>query len=191
LQLKTTSIKGKDYVEVNTRLKYFRESGRYVGWCLTTEVIELTPDWTVLKAVIRDDKDRVVATGIAYEKAGSSPINKTSYVENCETSAWGRALGNLGIGIDKSVATFDEVSSAIKLQSNPVVPKEKGPVYNHDDRTHKKQLIEMLLAHGCKDIDIAKQASLEANGSVLVANLSEYVGHFLEFKGPETDRYTR
>jgi hypothetical protein len=56
-----------------------------------------------MKASIFDKNDRLIATGTAYEKESSSFINKTSFIENCETSAWGRALGNLGIGIDNSI----------------------------------------------------------------------------------------
>jgi hypothetical protein len=63
-----------------------------------------------------------VSTGLAYEDKDSSFINKTSYIENCETSAIGRALGNFGIGIDTSVASADEVKTAIANQNKP---KEK------------------------------------------------------------------
>ena len=45
-------------------------------------------------------------------------INKTSYVENCETSAWGRALANFGIGLGTSVASADEVANAIENQKS-------------------------------------------------------------------------
>jgi hypothetical protein len=66
-----------------------------------------------MKASIFDKNDRLIATGTAYEKESSSFINKTSFIENCETSAWGRALGNLGIGIDNSIGSADEVKNAI------------------------------------------------------------------------------
>ena len=58
------------------------------------------------------------ANGFAQEDKSSSYINKTSYVENCETSAWGRALANLGIGIDTSIASSNEVSMAISKQGS-------------------------------------------------------------------------
>ena len=107
-------IKGKDYVMVNERLKYFREN--YKGWSLTSELVSLTDGACVIKAVVSDETGRVMATGLAQEDKSSSMINKTSFVENCETSAWGRALGNLGIGIDESVASAEEVDMAIKKQ---------------------------------------------------------------------------
>ncbi len=124
-KLKSIKIKGKDYVEVHERLKYFRAT--YPKYSLTTEVIEKTESSILVMAIIKDDKDRILATGLAEESKNSTFINKTSYVENAETSAWGRALGNLGIGLDTSVASADEVSNAIANQNKPtkVVKKTK------------------------------------------------------------------
>ena len=65
----------------------------------------------------------MLSTGLAQEDRSSSMINKTSFVENCETSAVGRALGFLGIGIESSIATAEEVSMAIAKQDIPVAPK--------------------------------------------------------------------
>jgi|TARA_R110000764_G_scaffold39550_1_gene88451 hypothetical protein len=117
-QFKTTNIKGKEYVEVNQRIKYFRESGEYKGWSLTSDVYHLDEASCVIKAAVLNDKGQVVANGFAQEDKSSSYINKTSYVENCETSAWGRALANLGIGIDTSIASSNEVSMAISKQGS-------------------------------------------------------------------------
>ena len=114
-KLKTVNIKGKEYVEVNERLKHFRAN--FKGWCLTTDIVDLTEDRCTIKATIFDDNGNIRATGHAQEKEGSSFINKTSFIENCETSAWGRALANLGIGLDTSVASYDEVANAITQQT--------------------------------------------------------------------------
>lgn len=114
--MKSINIKGKNYVMVNERIKFFRESEKYVGWSLTSEIVNLTEDSCIIKAIIKDTDGFVVATGYAQEDRTSSMINKTSFVENCETSAWGRALGNLGIGIDDSIASAEEVDMAIKKQ---------------------------------------------------------------------------
>lgn len=116
--LKTINIKGKEYVEVNERLKFFRTEPQYKGYSLTSEIIEMLDGIVTIKAIIRDEKGNIVASGFAQEKESSSFINKTSYVENCETSAWGRALGNLGIGIDTSVASYEEVQNAILNPNN-------------------------------------------------------------------------
>ena len=113
-ELKSINIKGKQYVEVNERLRYFREN--FKDWSLESEVVEKTNTLITIKAIIKDAEGRTRATGLAEEVKGSTFINKTSYVENCETSAWGRALGNLGIGIETSVASYEEVANAIKQQ---------------------------------------------------------------------------
>lgn len=123
-KFKTTNIKGKEYVEVNERIKYFRFSDDYKGWSLSSEIVHLDADSCVIRAEIRDENWVLRATGFAQEDKSSSYINKTSYVENCETSAWGRALANLGIGIDTSIASSNEVSIAIAKQN--IAPKTEA-----------------------------------------------------------------
>ncbi len=122
-KLKTVNIKGKEYVEVNERIKYFRSN--YKDWALSTSILELENNRCVIQATVYDKDDRIMSTGIAYEVEGSSFINKTSFIENCETSAIGRALGNLGIGIDTSVASYEEVANAVKQQSSKPAVKEE------------------------------------------------------------------
>ena len=112
-KLKTVNIKGKEYVEVNERIRHFREN--YPQGSIVTELVSNNDGVCVFKATIYN-MELIVATGHAYEKEGSTFINKTSYIENCETSAIGRALGILGIGIDGSVASAEEVQTAIANQ---------------------------------------------------------------------------
>lgn len=112
--METIKIKGKDYVMVNERLKAFREEHK--DYSLISEIVSLDNESCVIKATILDESGRVRATGHAQEDKTSSIINQTSYVENCETSAWGRALGNFGYGIDTSVASANEVAMAIAKQ---------------------------------------------------------------------------
>lgn len=115
-ELKTVDIKGKEYVMVHERIRAFREEHPNFG--LLSEILSIGDGIVTMKAIITDETGRVLATGHAQEKEQSSYINKTSYVENCETSAFGRALGALGIGIDTSFATADEVANAIKQQGD-------------------------------------------------------------------------
>jgi len=124
--MKTIDIKGKAYIEVNERLKEFRSNPKYDGFSLVSELIQLENGICTIKAIISNANGVVVATGFAQEKEDSSFINKTSFIENCETSAWGRALGNLGIGIDTSIASADEVLNAIKNQEEK--PKKTTPI---------------------------------------------------------------
>ena len=115
--LSKTPIKGKDYIEVNQRVKAFRQlipNGR-----IDTNIIRLENGICTIKAEVYDENGNMLASGIAEEKESSSFINKTSYVENCETSAVGRALGFLGIGIDTSICTAEELKNAINNQQRP------------------------------------------------------------------------
>jgi hypothetical protein len=126
-KFKTTNIRGKQYVEVNERIKFFRQEVQYKNWTIATDFPVLDADNCVCKCTIANEQGRVVAVGHAHEERGSSNINKTSYVENCETSAVGRALAMLGIGIDTSIASANEVEEAIAKQQemvdNPIVQK--------------------------------------------------------------------
>lgn len=112
--IKATPIKGKEYAPVNQRIKAFRMV--YPTGMISTDMTFNEGGTVIFKAVIYDDGGRVLSTGYASEKAGSSNINKTSWIENCETSAVGRALGFAGFGIDVSVASKEEVESATEAQ---------------------------------------------------------------------------
>lgn len=112
--MKSISIKGKDYIPVNERVKEFR--AKYPDLRVLSEIVSLDENSVVMKATVVDMEGHALATGYAQEDRNASNINKTSYVENCETSAVGRALGMFGIGIDASMASADEVANAIERQ---------------------------------------------------------------------------
>ena len=119
-KFKTTNIRGKQYVEVNERIKFFRQEDKYNMWGIHTEFPLIDSEQCLCKCTIVDADGDVIAQGHAHEVRGSSNINKTSYVENCETSAVGRALALLGIGIDTSIASANEVNDAIAKQEEMV-----------------------------------------------------------------------
>lgn len=139
----------KDYVEVNVRIMKFYE--KYPEGRILTEIVKWENEVIVMKATAyRDNSEVPASTGYAYEKEGSSFINKTSVLENCETSAVGRALAILGFEIKKSVASKEEVANAqlqqasIKQSSDgfgTVVFESKGPQKQSNDyRITEKQL---------------------------------------------------
>lgn len=113
-QIKTTDIKGKDYAEVNQRIKAFRMV--HPDGAIEPEIISIENGTIIMKCTVSDAEGNILAIGHAYEKENSTFINKTSYIENCETSAVGRALGLAGFGIDTSVASYEEVENAIVQQ---------------------------------------------------------------------------
>lgn len=112
--LQAIDVKGKNYIEVNQRIKAFRML--FPGGSIQTNIESLENGVCVMRAVVFDDEQNVLGIGHAYEKEGNGFINQTSYIENCETSAVGRALGMVGIGIDTSVSSAEEVQNAIVQQ---------------------------------------------------------------------------
>lgn len=108
--IKTINFKGKDYAEVNQRIKAFRML--FPMGTIETEIASLAEGMCVIRAMAYDEGRHLLATGTAYEKEGTSNINRTSYIENCETSAVGRCLGMLGLGIESAIASAEEVTNA-------------------------------------------------------------------------------
>ena len=115
--IELTDIKGKKYAAVSQRIKAFRMV--YPNGAIITEKTENTGEMCEFVAkVYADYPDKLIGTGTAYEKVDGSNINRTSHIENCETSAVGRALGMCGFGVDTSVASADEMS---KVQQQEII----------------------------------------------------------------------
>lgn len=124
--IKTEPIKGKEYANVNERIKAFRmlyPEGFIQTYLLSDEngVCKIHAE----AGYYADGKPVILGTGTAFENQGSSFINKTSYIENCETSAVGRALGMCGIGINTSVCSADELQNALANQGETKKPKDQ------------------------------------------------------------------
>lgn len=118
--MKTINIRGKEYITVNERLKAFRNE--FKDYALIGRIIEQTSSSVIFEAQIIDNKGVVRANGFARETTEKGGVNKFAMLENAETSAWGRALGNFGIGIDNAVCTAEELES--KLEYTDTAPEQ-------------------------------------------------------------------
>lgn len=154
-------VKGKNYIMVPERVKAFRKL--YPNGFIKTEIIALADGVVTMqtKAGYYDGNGNeiVLATGLAQEKEANGYINKTSFIENCETSSCGRCLGFLGLGIDGGgICSAEELANAISNQNNtkaqvvvaqrifdyrPVFAriKEKLGLNDRDFATLRKELI--------------------------------------------------
>jgi hypothetical protein len=113
----TIQIHGKSYKTVVERVNEFRAPGSvFENWSIETDILRFEGVDCIIKATIKTKEGRVVATGLAHEVQGSTNINKTSHVENCETSAIGRALAALGLA-GTEYASGDEVGTAVINQA--------------------------------------------------------------------------
>ena len=130
LKDKSINIKGKEYILVKDRVLYFNEN--YPNGKIETELLsELNSEMVVMKATITPDVDNPtrIFTGFSQATWGDGYINKTAAMENCETSAVGRALGMMGIGVIDSIASADEYN---KAQTQPIYTPKKT---NNDPRS--------------------------------------------------------
>lgn len=127
-----TNVKGKNYAEVAQRVQAFRKICPE-GFILT-DLVSLEPSVVYMRAEVgyyeKDGRKVTLATGNAFEMRDASNVNKTSYIENCETSAIGRALGFLGLGSEKSIASAEEVQNAIDTQEAIESGKIEDPTKN-------------------------------------------------------------
>lgn len=115
-----TGSKKKDYVMVPQRVKAFRML--YPEGFILTDIISHENNVVVMQAkagYYNEHGDPVIlGTGLAFEEKGKGMVNGTSYIENCETSAVGRALGFLALGIDGGgICSAEELVNAITAQA--------------------------------------------------------------------------
>ena len=183
--LKSIDVKGKGYVQVSERIKAFRSI--CPNGTIKTEIINYDENIITMMTSIMDEDGRLLATGYARERQDASFINKTSYVENCETSAVGRALGMVGIGVDASMASAEEVANAILNQNTEQkapkkeAPKKQAPAKEEpapektvkeeieDDLNRRvtKEEVQAIIA-GCKEqgVEVAKICKLYKKDSL-------------------------
>ncbi len=156
-KVKTTNIHGKEYVEVPERVYHFWRL--HPEWSLKSEVVQVCFETgnVLIKAWVEDENGKVRAVGHAHEFQANkkATVNMTSFVENCETSALGRALGFKGIGSRDGIASAEEVRGAIE-KGNEIKNLGKLP----------DQVNKMILAFG--DLGITEH------------DLADRLGHSLE-----------
>lgn len=137
-EINMIDLKGKNYAMVPERVTAFRKL--FPDGFIKTEIIAHDGQTVIMQATVGYYENAcpvILATGLAYEVKGFGMVNKTSYIENCETSAVGRALGMIGLGINGGgICSAEELTNAVIAQNqikevekfeNAPVP-EGGPV---------------------------------------------------------------
>lgn len=110
-----------EYVPVAERLKKFRAD--HPTWGLESRLLHFDEKTFIVLAVVTNDEGRLIASGLAEEVRGAGMVNKTNPLENCETSAWGRALANMGYEVDRGIASREEIERA-QAQRSPSQTKK-------------------------------------------------------------------
>lgn len=156
--LASIDVKGKDYVMVPERVRAFRML--FPAGFIKTDILSMENGVCVMKTKVgyyENGHEIVLGTGLAYEKEANGYINKTSYIENCETSSVGRALGFLALGIDGGgICSAEELANAIKNQDNPVrvlpVKNTEQPSKATVDLTEIRSRLEIAIKEKTKDM---------------------------------------
>lgn len=134
LKNKAINIKGKSYVTVAERVLFFGEE--YPNGYITTELLSLsTHEQLYVKATVIPDvsQPQRFFTGHAQEVVGDGNlVNKTSALENAETSAVGRALALMGIGVIESIASVDEITKATNREAGGKKASDKQVNYIYE-----------------------------------------------------------
>ena len=168
------NIHGKEYSTVALRVKEFREKHK-LELSIVTELVERDDSTVVMKASILDGKQNPIATGYAEERRDASMINKTSALENCETSAIGRALAAFGMA-GTEYASADEVANAISNQGETKAQKATTKQIEMLFNLAKQQgYTEKVDAHKWLSDEMGKDVLLSssAESSKLIGKLME------------------
>jgi hypothetical protein len=124
-----------EYQTVQERIDLFWQ--KYPAGRINVELVSFTPEQVVFKAEIFANRDECdpITVDFAEERLGSSPVNKTSFVENCATSAVGRAISMLGgeFSPKGKRPSQQEMTKVARLTDNPVARNWQGALDNIND----------------------------------------------------------
>ena len=166
----TVNIHGKEYETVASRVKRFREENPNHG--IITELLYHDKDKCIVKASVVLSGE-VIATGHAEEVRESSRINKTSAIENCETSAIGRALACFGY-LGSEFASADEVANAITQHAQPKVTSKEHAQKNPEIDSIMSEAVSLLAN---QSEEIKAQFRAQYKGVKSVADAKAYLAN--------------
>jgi hypothetical protein len=163
--IQTIDVKEKAYATVSQRIKAFRKL--FPTGTIVTELVSNENGVCVIHATVgytEDGEFIILGEGTAYEKENSSFINKASYIENCETSAVGRALGMCGLGIDNDVASAEEVQTA-NLNTETITAEQKKALLKmmNEDKIPGEYICSLYGVSEVKELTVPKYTNLVTN----------------------------
>jgi len=179
LRQKAIKIQGKDYVLVSDRVIFFNET--YPAGCIIPEIVEYSDQGKiVMKAHVYPEgvkEGERVFTGHAQEIEGTNHINKTSALENAETSAVGRALAMMGIGVIDSIASVDEIK---KAKNREKTAKKESPKANDNmTKAQKNAIFKAGKTSNLSDDEVRQLVSWKATKEKIDPNGSQICGLLL------------
>ena len=157
-EISMIDLKGKNYAMVPERVTAFRKL--FPDGFITTQIVEHDGTTVLMQATAgyhnADGVSIILGTGYAQEVKGKGMVNSTSYIENCETSAVGRALGFLGLGINGGgICSAEELANAVvaQRQMQGEAPKQDVPAQPESPKAktadqYRKEIIALAPKKG-------------------------------------------
>lgn len=165
-EIKTIEIKRKDkdtseqkitnYAGVSERVLAYRKV--YPNRRIETEILEITENSIRMKATVYNEENEILATGHAGESKGGF-INTVSMIENCETSAVGRALGFAGFGIDNGIPSEQEMQKVEEFKKENKKIEVYNKMYITEEQainTIKSAIAELMRKMGIIKVELEK-----------------------------------
>lgn len=175
-EIESIKLGAKGYAQVNERIKAFRKV--YPSGTILTEIEEIRDDYVRFRTSVYDEEHKIIATGTASEMlTGDNKkdyINKTSMIENCETSSVGRALGFAGFGVDTSIASAEDME---KVRTQTKVFEIYDKMYIRDEEA--KYIVKVVIGDLMRKMGVVKASLSEIVENELWTTLEEMTTHQL------------
>lgn len=144
------NIEGIDISRGQTTIKYLKVVERVnlfryhygMSYSIESEVVVDDGKRVLMVASVKDNDGRVVGQGYAEEIRNAGPVNKTSAIENCETSAIGRALANIGLAGNEYASAFEMENIPNKEEAKASQEKAKVSQEKLEDSKKKVEAIQ-------------------------------------------------
>lgn len=172
-EIRTLKLGTKGYAQVNERVKAFRKV--YPMGSIETQIEKIEDNYVRIKCSVYDENDNLLATGTASEiNDGKNRVNATSMIENCETSAIGRALGFAGFGVDTAIASAEDMERAkeknkrFEIYTDMYIPDEEA-----------KRIIKVSIGELMRKMGVVKASLEDTVEKELWTSLSDLSSHQL------------
>lgn len=175
-EIETIKLGTKGYAQVNERIKAYRKV--YPTGRIETEIQEIQDNYVRIRTIVTDNEDFIIATGTASEMlTGDSKkdyINKTSMIENCETSSVGRALGFAGFGVDTAIASAEDIE---KSKATSKLFEIHTDMFIHDEEA--KKVIKVAIGDLMRKMGVVKAGLSKVVEEELWTTLEDMTSHQL------------